>query len=316
MIDSMKRAVNLNAPNPPVTYRRGMVDDSYDVFIIFEAALNDLFRRMGSDVKTSYDDPDELARMWQRRRSLYEHLAREAQEFWVAEKDGRIIGFSRAIVRDGVRELTELFMLPGEQSSGVGKQLLAQAMPDEGEAYRTIIASPDLPALALYMKAGVYPRFPVYYLGRKPEARHFSADFEIRPIEATPENLDALARLDKQILGRRRDAEHSWLLSDRQGYLYRRDGRPVGYGYAGLSNGPFALLDGQDYPTVLAHAEAVAAEAGRDHFGLEIPAANQTALSALLDRGYRIDDFVATFMSDAPIGQFDKYVITSPPFFT
>lgn len=40
-------------------------------------------------------------------RSLYRHLAETGDQFWVAERQGRIVGYARSIVRDNLRELTD-----------------------------------------------------------------------------------------------------------------------------------------------------------------------------------------------------------------
>ena len=104
-------------------------------------------------------------------------------------------------------------------------------------------------------------------------------------------------------------------MSDRQGYLYLRNGQPVGYGYVGHRSGPFALLDAADYPAVLAHAETQAAERGYGQFGVEIPMINQTVVDYLLEHGFRMDSFMAVMMSDVPFGKFENYIFTSPPFF-
>jgi hypothetical protein len=65
----------------------------------------------------------------------------------------------------------------------------------------------------------------------------------------------------------------------------------------------------------MAHAESQAAANGRDHFGLEVPMTNRIAIDYLLARRCRIESFTALFMSDAPFGQFEHYIVTSPPFF-
>jgi ribosomal protein S18 acetylase RimI-like enzyme len=298
-----------------ITYRSGVLADSYTVFKLFEESLADLARRVGNTSPTSIQDPEALARMWQERRSLYEHLAQTADQFWIAEREGQVIGFSRSTVHDGVRELTELFVLPGVQSAGLGRELLARAFPAGEDKYRIIISSVDIRAQALYLKAGVYPRFPIYYFGRRPEPVAVKTDLAFVPITAVSESLAILGRLDEAVIHFRREADHRWLGRDRQGYLYYRDDRPVGYGYIGLRNGPFALLEATDFPAVLAHAETQAAQQGRDHFGLEVPLINQAAVDHLLSRGFQMDTFIAFFMSDQPFGQFENYVVTSPPFF-
>lgn len=313
-----------------ISFRPGTVADSYTVFHLFEQTLADLNRRLGSTTLTSAADPAALARMWEERRSLYEHLARTAEHFWLAERDSRVLGFSRSILRDGVCELTELFVLPGEQSAGIGRELLVRAFPArsnsalgapprsaqaDGVKHRSIISSTDLPAMVSYLKIGVYPRFPIYYFGRKPETVPVPTDLGIEPITASPQDLAVMATLDSALLGHRRDVDHTWLLSDRQGYFYLREDRPVGYGYVGVRSGPFALLEASDFPAVLAHAETQAAAQGRPEFGLEVPMVNHVAVDYLLARGYRLDSFMAILMNDGPFGRLENYILTSPPFF-
>ena len=298
-----------------VTYRPGAPEDSYTVFKIFEDTYADLNRRMGSKEATSAADPQALARMWAERRSLYDHLAHTAEYFWLAERDGEAIGFARSINRGGVRQLTEFFVLPDTQSAGVGRELLKRVFLREDARHRSIISTTDMRAQARYLKAGVYPRFPLYYFWRKPERVRQVSDLDFKPFEASAGTLATLGAIDQQLLGYRRDVDHQWLASDRQGYLYYRDATPVGYGYTGLRNGPFALLETSDFPAVLAHAESDAAQAGRDHFGVEVPMVNRSAVDFLLQRSYRIDSFIAILMNDKPFGNFEHYINTSPPFF-
>src|SRR6185295_12550360 len=104
----------------------------------------------------------------ERRRPLFEHLARSAEEFWIAEEAGDAIGYARSILRDNALELTEFFVLPGRQSAGVGRELLARAFPKDDVAHRSIIATTDARAQGRYLRAGVYPRFPIYYFGAPP----------------------------------------------------------------------------------------------------------------------------------------------------
>lgn len=300
--------------SPSVTFRPGTVADSYTVFNIFEHTLADLSSRLGLRTPTSAQNPAKLARMWEERRSLYEHLARTAEGFWLAEREGQVIGFARSILRDGVSVLTEFFVSPDQQSTGVGRELLARTFPANGARHKMIIATIDARAQARYLKTGVYPRFPIYYFGRRPETVTPTTDLTFEPIVASPRTLALIGELDKALLGHQRDVDQNWLLGDRQGYLYYRGDRPVGYGYVGVRSGPFALLDPGDFPAVLAHAENEAAAQGRDEFGLEVPMINRNVVDYLLARGFRMDSFVALFMCDAPFGKFENYIVTSPPF--
>lgn len=306
--------VSASAASNSIVVRPGSVEDSYDVFLLFEESVADLARRLGSTEPTSFSDPDKLEQLWKDRHPIYEHLAKTADQFWIAERDGQAVGYSRSIIRDGLQELTELFISPKEQSSGLGRSLIERAFPDDRGKYRSIISSPDVRAQSLYMKAGLLPRSPLYYFWRKPEKIEVTTDLTFQPITAQEATIENLADIDLEILGHRRDVDHRLLLSDRQGYLYLREEEAVGYGYLGKRNGPFALLNEQDYPAVLAHAESQVA-GSYERFGLEVPTVNQAALSHLLSRNFRLDSFVATLMTDKSFGRFDRYIVTSPPFF-
>ncbi len=298
-----------------LSLRQGSPADSYSTFYLFEETLADLLQNMGFHEPTSFSDPQLLAHMWEQRRSLYNHLALHADQFWVAESGGKMVGFARSILEDGVRQLTEFFVQPGLQSVGVGKKLMQRVFPADGARFRNIIATPDPRALARYLKVGVYPRFPVAYFGKQPEPIQVQTDLDFEPMLYSQASLSEIAVLDEVILGFKRQATQTWLLQNRQGYLYIRNGQPVGYGYHGTVNGPFALLDAADFPTVLAHAETQAAQRGSDHFGVEVPLINRAAVDYLLGRGFRIEGFLAHFMSDRPFGSFERYIVTSPPFF-
>jgi hypothetical protein len=98
-------------------------------------------------------------------------------------------------------------------------------------------------------------------------------------------------------------------------YLYYQDGQLVGYGYLGVHNGPFGLLEADDFPAVLAHAESQAAGLGRREFGLELPMVNQVVADHLIERGFKMHSFVAIMMNGQQWAMFENYILTSPPFF-
>lgn len=298
----------------PISFRRGTLDDSFAVWQVFAAALMDLSQRQGTMAITGENDADEMT-IWTRRKALFEHLARTAHEFWIAEEDARIVGYARSILRDDVLELTEFFVLPNTQSAGVGKELLRRAFPTHDAKHRVIIATTDVRAQARYLKTGVVPRFPEMYWSRAPENVNVETDLEFGRAENSPETIARLAQIDRAILGHTRAADHEFLLTAREGYLYTRAGNVVGYGYLAAGSGPIALLDPRDYPAVLAHAERRAVERGDDEIGFDIPMVNRAAIDYFLARKFSLDSFVALYMSDAPFGKFENYVLTSPPFF-
>ena len=293
-----------------ITYRKGTMADSYAVYQVFTRSILDLGVRTNVMTITGGSDLETMQFLWQRRKSMFEFLAETAAQFWVAEKDGEIIGYARAIEHDGLMELTEFFVSPNQQSGGVGRELLARAFPKSTARYRVIIATLDERALSRYLSAGVYARFPIKYFYRKAERVDIQTDLEIEPLKFEV-HLEAINRIDRQIIGYSRPAVHQWVITTRPGFIYKRNGEIVGYGYDG---GPFALLNENDYPAVLAHAESLAAEKGEE-FGAETPLINKKAIEYFTERKYQIDPFTVLFMSNEPFGKLENYLCFSPVFF-
>ena len=211
---------------------------------------------------TGGNDPEVLASLWKKRSPMFDYLAESAAQFWVAQNDGEIIAYARSIEHGGMQELTEFFVSPHQQSSGVGRELLARAFSETNARYRTIIATLDERALYRYMKLGVYGRFPLKYFYRKAENVNVETDLIIEPMQIEL-HLPDINRVDQEILDHRREPQHRWVATTRAGFVYKRAGKIVGYGYVGSNTGPFALLDANDFPAVLAHAEYLMAERRR-----------------------------------------------------
>jgi GNAT superfamily N-acetyltransferase len=293
-----------------ITYREGTIEDSHAIFQVFVKTIMDYSERMNVMGITGGNDPEVLKSLWERRKTMFEFLARTASQFWVAEEDEEIVAYARTMEHDGLQELTEFFVSPLQQSGGLGRQLLARAFPQTDSPYRTIIATLDERALSRYLKAGVYARFPLKYFYRQAEKVDVQTDLSIEPMGQTV-HLEAMNQIDKQIIGHSRPVVHEWIATTRDGFVYKRGSEIVGYGYAGSSSGPFAVLDENDFPAVLAHAESLVAEKG----GVETPLINKKAIQYFLDRKYQIDSFTALFMSNVPFGKFENYLCFSPEFF-
>ncbi len=296
-----------------ITYRPGTLEDSRAVFQVFVKSIMDYSERMNVMALTGGNDPEVLKSMWERRKPMFEFLAQTSPHFWVAEQDGEIVAYARSMEHDGLIELTEFFVSPLHQSGGLGRQLLADAFPQTDSPLRVILATLDERALARYMKSGVYARFPLKYFYRQAEKVDFTTDLAIEPMQLSV-HLERMNRIDKQIIGHSRPAVHEWIITTRDGFVYKRGGEIVGYGYAGASSGPFAMLDENDFPAVLAHAENFIAEKGGE-FGVETPLINKKAIQYFLDRKFKIDSFTALFMSNVPFGKFENYLCFSPEFF-
>lgn len=296
-----------------ILIRAGTSDDSPGIYRVFVAAFVDLNRRL--NLETGFVRPDFVEWFWQRHRPLFDYLARTDSRFAVAEADGQVVGFARSILRDGVLQLTEFFVHPQAQAAGVGRELLGRVFPREEAARKLIIATLDSRAQVRYLKSGVYPRCPLQYFSRKPEAVAYASDLSFLRVVADAQTVAQLDAIDRAVLGYARGHEHHFLLADREGYLIQRGGESVGYAYLGSETGPIALLDPADFPAVLAYAEQMAAAQAAQRIGVEVPMINRHAVDYLLGRGFRLEPFMALLMSDEPFGSFDCYIGTSPPWF-
>ncbi len=298
-----------------ITYRRATPDDDFTTFNICRRALEDFSRRNGVQAITGANDPETRKKLWEIRRPFWEHLSSTSDNYWIAELGGDAVGYARSILREDHRELTEFFVLPERQSAGVGGELLKRAFPHDTH-HRSIIATPDLRAQARYLKAGVYTYMTELYFERTPEPVKFESDLRIETPDAHQAPLEEMNSIDKEIIGHRRGVDHHFMMEDRKLHIYRRNDTFVGYGYLDKDlYGPFALIDEKDFPAVLAHAETWSYEAGASAVGFETPTVNKTAIEHLLKRGYHLEGFMGSIMSDEPFGMFTNYLLSSPPYF-
>jgi GNAT superfamily N-acetyltransferase len=300
---------------PRPILRRASPDDSRACYDLFLASASDLSSRLGAPWEP---DPEAL---WPRLLPMYEMLAAHCAEWWVAERpdDGLLLGYARSIERGALFELSEFFVRPGSQSGGIGKRLLERAFPLGRGEVRTIIATIDVRAQARYYRAGTAARFPILSLFGPPRE---AGDEELRDLEATPVTeveLPEVTALERAVLEFPRPVnELRWLLSVREGWLYRRDGRAIGFGFVGNAgtggSGPVATLEPADQVPILRHLEGRAAVLGRESLAWEIPSVNEVAMRHLLDRNLEIDPFITLLMASRPFGQFDRFIGMAPPF--
>ena len=295
--------------------RRATAADSEACFRLFWDSISDLAARQGTPWEGTADD------RWPTSTALYDLLAEIAAEWWVAEQGsgGSLVGYARSIERGvdgGLFELSEFFVRPGHQSTGVGRALLQQAFPVGRGEVRAIIATGDVRAVARYHRADTSIQFPILGLTGVASA---DAAAEVRLV-AEPitdaGGLAEVAEIERAVLGYDRgEHELGWLLDRREAYRYRDAGVTVAFAFIGLDGvGPIAALEPQHLPDVLDHVEARAVAIGREDIGFEVPAPNVVAIRHLLARGYRIDPFVTYLMATRPFGQFDRYLGFTPPF--
>jgi GNAT superfamily N-acetyltransferase len=292
-----------------VILRRGTLDDPRPAFDLSIAAMSDLFVRQG--IPWTLDSED----FWGALEPILVHLAKTAAEWWVAvdETDGSMVGYSRSIERGGMIELSELFVRPDRQSAGLGRRLIEKAFPAGRGDVRVIIATSDVRALARYYRAGTVVRFPIASMTGAPQPTEATEGADLDAVPATLADVADLAAIEEAVVGYPRHADYPWLIENRDGHLYRRDGRAVGFAFVSENgSGPIAALDPADQVSILLHAESRANALGMDEFSIEVPMLNEVAMRHLLGRGFRIDPPLTLLMSSVPFGQFDRFMPFGP----
>lgn len=114
----------------------------------------------------------------------------------VAEVDGQIIGFAATITRGRVCYLSECFVQPAWQSRGVTKALLAALYTDH-TVVRCTLASSDPRAVSRYMRVGMRPQWPMYFVRLSDATRLGDPQYEVRETN----DVEAWLFYDRRIVG-------------------------------------------------------------------------------------------------------------------
>jgi GNAT superfamily N-acetyltransferase len=266
-------------------------------------------------------------------RRLHAHtLATDPDGFWVAVRGADdadaelVIGFISAVRREPVWFLSMLFVRPGFQGGGLGRALLARALPGATEdlALATVTDAVQPISNGLYARLGMVPRAPMLNLvGRpiRPDAlpplpagvagRRFDRLGRIGGRRGLAVEIDAL---DREVLGYAHPREHDYLArAGRIGYAYRdASGTLVGYGYTSELGrvGPIAVREAALNAPIT--GDLLRAVTPRGASAIWVPGPAGPTTEALLRSGFRIEDFPVLLCWSRPFADFARYLPISP----
>jgi GNAT superfamily N-acetyltransferase len=313
---------------PPIEFRQAVDEDIPRCAEVWWSATNHYVTALNQPPL-----PDDLSII----AKLYVHLrATDPERFVVAvtpddDTPGaeRVIAFAVALQRDPVWFLSMLFVLPDVQLRGLGRELLARVLPQDGRVTVRATATDSAQPIsnALYSTYGIVPRVPLLNLvglPTRPEA------FEPFPSGVTAVAFQTIVdggggdghrtlatsvdALDRELLGFTRSVDHGFLRQqDRRGWLFQGpDGTFLGYGYSAESGrlGPILVRD----PALLGPAmgHLLGAVQPRGAFITWIPGAADRALVPALAAGMRLDPFPILLCWDRPPTDFERYLPISP----
>ncbi|GAA1962070.1 GNAT family N-acetyltransferase [Nocardioides panacihumi] len=146
---------------------------------------------------------------WARRT---EHLVRtDPGGCWIAEDDGRVVGFATSFVRDTTWFLATYAVRPGLQGRGVGTALLAAAMHHgRGCLHAMLSASDDPRAVRRYKLAG-FDLHPQMHLSGTVDRTAIPLIEKVR--DGTAADIDLMNSLDRATRGAAHGPDHELMLS-------------------------------------------------------------------------------------------------------
>jgi GNAT superfamily N-acetyltransferase len=247
----------------------------------------------------------------------------DGERFIVAVCDGRPVGFGAGIVRGLFSYCAGLFVLPEWQGQGLGRRLFEAALQGlpvaEGVTALTSGAANPI-SNGLYARHGIYPQYALLALSGPTAAfADTTGDrgrgFEVEPLAAA--HLDELRAIDDGVLGFDRTPDHLWFLERRHpGWLFRRRGRAVAYGYLGGdeteaagSVGPIAALSPSDQTADLGLLLHELALRGEEQATVLVPGPNLVAQRALWDAGFAFTGATGLLCASRPFARLDRYVL-------
>jgi GNAT superfamily N-acetyltransferase len=301
-----------------LTYRPATDADLDACGRIWRLAINEYLPGVGQPPM-----PEDLSGI----RRLHAHLlSTDPNLFWVAERDGRIVGFTAATARSDVWFLSMLFVMPDEQRTGVGSALLARTMPPSGDGRAIAVGSDSAypHSNGLYARLGMPARMPVWLATGRPRpgwrppalpagitAAPIAGDAEGRVEAALQAELDAL---DRVTLGLVRPQDHQFLRrGGSRGWAYRDgDGGLAGYAYVAASGriAPAAVREAALLGPVIGHLLIAYEPPGASAAWL--PGGSDGAIEVLLDAGLRFEGFPILFGWSRAFADFSRCLPISP----
>ena len=270
---------------------------------VFAASAEDLLSRYRPDNSDLWPvNPDASL-------PVYRHVHATGAVF--VALDPEPVGFSAAVVRDGVWFLSQLWVVPKRQGTGIGSALLDEALRwGEGASAFTVVSSPHPGAQTLYMRRSMYPLWmQVDLFGEAGDAGELPDGFEALSDDDQP----WLDEIDREVRGVARPVDHAFWREAATGIAFRRDGQAHGYVYVWPPGGwaaqprskigPGGVLDPRDMPRLVSAALHLSGGA----VSAAVPSTNWSALNELVRAGFRLS-VTNTFMASRPLPDGSRYL--------
>jgi ribosomal protein S18 acetylase RimI-like enzyme len=296
----------------PLIYRPARADDLERADALTVGSINDLTERHGFGPMATASPP----------RLLSFSLRDDPEGLWVAEDNGEMRGFAFSWTCGDLWFLAQLFIAPDQQGRGIGRELIKRTLAHadkSGAGNRALITFTfNRVSQGLYIRHGLYPRFPIYFFSVDRELLAALPDSPLRavPMSVTTHERD-LAAIDRAALGTSRAKHHAYLVADEANtgvMLYDGD-HCAGYAYLTSTGhiGPLAVARAELAGPAFAAALKLAATGRTPQVSAFIPGAAEAPLSLAVARGMRIT-FPMVLMTNRDFGDWRCYLPRNPGF--
>ncbi len=296
-----------------LVYRRARAEDLAPSDALVVATINDLTERHGFGAMASSSPPNF---------QLFS-LNDDPEGLWIAEEGGHILGFAWSWVCGDVWFLAQLFVDPAQQGRGIGNELLKRTLEHarkSGAAHKALITFTfNRVSQGLYIRHGLFPRVPIYFLGAEQKELRGLPDPRLRalPIDDTATHMKKLAEIDTCAVGVVREKHHRYLLSEAgtTGVMLYADSDCVGYSYVNANGhvGPLAVSQADVLGDAFATALKIAADKSYEKISAFVPGTCDRALSLAINQGMRIT-FPMLLMASPGYGTWTQYLPRNPGF--
>lgn len=298
----------------PLLYRRAETRDLVPAESLVVASINDLTERHGFGSMATSSPPN----------FQQFSLKDDPDGLWIAEDDDKIVGFSWSWTSGDFWFLAQLFVDPNQQGRGIGNELLKLTLEHARHSnaiHRALITFTfNRVSQGLYIRHGLYPKTPVYFLGAARDqlkSKLPKSPLRAAAIDDTSGQLRKLAEIDSLSLGFARDKHHRYLRDDPDttGVAIYSGSECVGYAYISSNGhiGPLAVtrpdLVGDAFMTAL----KVAADGLSEKISAFVPSTCESALSIAINCGMRIT-FPMLLMATPGYDSWSQYLPRNPGF--
>lgn len=297
----------------PILYRPARETDFVRADALVVDCINDLTVRHGFGKIASPNPP---------RFQLFS-LEDDPDGLWVAEDAGEMVGFAWSWVCGDLWFLAQLFVPPDRQGGGIGNELIERTWEparEKGAANKALITFTfNTVSQGLYLRHGMYPRFPIYDFSVASEhliGRLQGPQLRSAAMENTASDLVRLAQIDIQALGVSRKKHHAYLKGDNatKGVMLYDGSSCIGYAYIADGRiGPLAVAQPDLMAAAFRTALALAAQSGASHVSAFLPGACDAALRIAVEYGMRIT-LPMVLMSTRDFGDWRQYLPRNPGF--